>query len=146
MISLLIPKTRSLAGLVLMFICITTASTALTSKRKPGGQNDKNPLCDPDIGERVDVVAGPRQCYCYEVATGHPTFTPFYPPGILGTLFHSQVAVSCDPESEATNTPYVCTFRNDCMTDYEQTVPGWFYHFNMDFPIYMFEGGPGSWP
>jgi len=78
--------------------------------------------------------------------TGHPTFTPFYPPGILGTLFHSQVAVSCDPESEATNTPYVCTFRNDCMTDYEQTVPGWFYYFNMDFPIYMIEGGPGSWP
>lgn len=146
MISLFVQKTRSLVGLVLMFVCITTASTALTSKRKPGGQNDKNPLCDPDAGEKVDVVAGPRQCYCYEVMTGHPTFTPFYPPGILGTLFHSQVAVSCDPESEATNTPYVCTFRNDCMTDYEQTVPGWFYFFNMEFPIYMIEGGPGSWP
>lgn len=31
------------------------------------------------------------------------------------------------------------------MTGYEQTVPGWFF-FNMEFPIYMIEGGPGSWP
>ncbi|MBN9400568.1 MAG: hypothetical protein J0I17_10370 ['Candidatus Kapabacteria' thiocyanatum] len=138
--------TRSLVGLLVAFLCITTLGTALTAKRKPGSQGGSNPMCDPDAGEKVDVVAGPRQCYCYEARAGYYTFTPFYPPGLVGTLFHSQVVVSCDPETEATNTPYNCTYRNDCMSDYEQTQPGWFYFFNSDFPIYMIEGGPGSWP
>ncbi len=138
--------TRSLVGLLVAFLCITTLGTALTAKRKPGSQGGSNPMCDPDAGEKVDVVAGPRQCYCYEARAGYYTFTPFYPPGLVGTLFHSQVVVSCDPETEATNTPYNCTYRNDCMSDYEQTEPGWFYFFNSDFPIYMIEGGPGSWP
>lgn len=138
--------TRNLVGLLLMFLCITTAGTALTAKRKPGSEGGSNPMCNPDAGEKVDVVAGPRLCYCYEVKTGSYVFTPFYPPGILGTIFTWNAVISCDPEDSATNTPYVCAYRNDCMTDYEQTVPGWSYFFNMDFPIYMIEGGPESWP
>lgn len=138
--------TRGLVGLLLMFLCVTTVGTALTAKRRPGSQNDKNPLCDPDAGEKVDVVAGPRLCYCYEAKTGSFTFTPFYPPGILGTLFNWNAIISCDPEDSATNTPYVCVYRNDCMSDYQQTVPGWHFYFGTEFPIYMIEAGPGSWP
>lgn len=122
-----------------------TSLFALTSKRNPGASQG-NPPCNPDAGEKISEVAGARSCFCLGSPTGHVEFSPIYPKWIFGSLYNTRVHISCAPEQEASE-QNTCTYRSDCSSDYDLSLPGWFYYWpDNDKPIFTVEAGPGTWP
>lgn len=128
-----------------ILICGTDSMQAVTSKQNPGAHRS-SPPCNADQGEKIRVVAGPRSCYCYEIPTGYVEFAPMFPGWIIGSLYNTNVSVSCSPETQHSS-QQTCTYREDCWADYGVSLPGWMYYWpDIDKPIYTIEAGPSNWP
>lgn len=122
--------------------------SALTTKRNPGAGRGTDPACNPDVGEKISEVSGPRQCYCHETQAGwYENLYALWPMGIYGMIFHhAQQVVECEPE-QVTSTSSVCTYRDDCWSDYEVPQVGWWWEFGFEQPpVFMVEEDRRNWP
>lgn len=139
---------KSIVAIVSLLVWASIELSALTAKRNPGSNRGADPACNPDVGEKISEVAGPRQCYCYESQAGwYENLYALWPIGIYGMLFHhNQKVVSCEPE-QITSTSYTCTYRNDCWSDYEEPQVGWWWEFGFERPpVFMVEEDRRNWP
>ncbi len=139
---------RNIVIVLVLMICSAVGADALTSKRNPGSNRGENPACNPDAGVRLGEVAGPRQCYCHEAQAGwYENLYALWPMGIYGMiLHHNQKVVNCEPQ-QVTSTSSVCTYRDDCWSDYEEPQVGWWWEFGFEQPpVFMVEEDRRNWP